>query len=364
MADCEHRIVNLTRSRTHSTTTAPRRAGRALLLAALLVATLAGRPARCEDAPAVARVDDKTLTEAEFHHRCELYVGGVSDTAVGLVVVREWIQQTLAEKEASNRNLLPSREEVDHRVKALRKQFELRGEEFESWLTTHGRTLDTFREDTRQQLIAEHLMTDGINVSDVEVQLYYTNNKSVLGVPEQLKVSRLTLDDKKAAGEVADLLKKGASFEQLARERSIDPYKSAGGHMAEGIDAIPKSRGALEPPVLDRALKLDKGQVAGPIKADNHWVFVRLDDRVPARVPELSDVQDLLAANLRVQKGGPDHIKKAQARLDQLVREAKIEIYRPEYQGLLKQLHEQNSVDSQTGAASTGTAPSQPGTRP
>lgn len=297
---------------------------------------------RAEDAPVkpadVASVNGKTLSQQDFARRCEEFVGGGTDTAVGYLVLREWIQQTLAEEEAGKKKLLPTPTQLDERVKALQKQFEARGDTFEEWLASRGRTRETFREDVRQQLIAENLLTEGVEISDVEVQLYYANNKQVFGAPAQLRVSRITVNDRKVAQEVDAALKQGGAFEELARKRSLDPYRDAGGHLPNPIDADPKVKGPLEPELVEKVTKLERGKVLGPVKLEDYWVFVRLDEKIAASVPLLSDVQELLRANLKVQKGGPERLKAAQARLDGLAHEAKIEIYRPEYRYLLKLL--------------------------
>lgn len=312
------------------------------LLACGVVASsfLWGTPIRAQETSPkpgiVAVVNGKELTEPEFWRRCERMVGGGPDTAVGYLVLREWIQHTIAEEEAKRRNLLPTPQEVDRRAVALRKQFEMRGQNFDEWLAGHGRTVDTLRNDLRQQLIVENLLTEGIKVSDTEVALYYANNKAVLGVGEQLRVSRITVEQKEAAREVEAALKKGTAFEELAKKYSKDTFAANGGKVPTPVDADPKSQGPLEPEVMEKLAKLEAGKAVGPVKLDTYWVFARIDQRIPARAPDLLDVQELILANLKVQKGGPERLKAAQDRLNQLQREAKVEIHRPEYQRLLK----------------------------
>lgn len=314
------------------------------VLAGMLALTALGSttPVRAEEngakPPAVASVNGHVLTEAEFARRCEHYVGGVSDTSVGWVTLREWIQQTLAEEEATKKGLLPARADVDRRIKALGKQWEFRGEKLEDWLAERGRSLESLHEDIRQQLIAENMLTEGVKVSDVDALNYYAGNKQLLGFGEQLRVSRITVDDRKAAQEIDSALKKGASFEEIAKKRSLDPFRGNGGHIPDGVDADPKAPGPLEKEVLQRALSLDKGKASGPIKIEDYWVFVRVEDRLPPRAPELEDIRDLIMGNLRVQKAGPEKLKAAQDRINELVKAAKIEVFRPEYAGLLKSL--------------------------
>jgi hypothetical protein len=312
-------------------------------LALLLALPVAGRaqenPApAAPKPPVVATVNGKDLTEPEFHKRCERVVGGQNDTSAGFVALREWIQQTLAEEEAKKKNLLPSSQDVERRVKALRKQWEFRGENFEEWLTIRGRTLMTLREEVRNQLIAENLLTEGVSISDVEVATYYAGNKQLFGLPERLEVSRITVEQRDAAREVEAALKRGDAFADLARKRSVDTFAQKGGKLPVPVSTDPKADGGLEKEVQAKVAGLETGKWAGPVKVEDYWVFVRVDQKLPAKAPELPDIQDLLAASLKVQKGGPERLKTAQARIDQLQKDAKIEVFRPEYQHLVKLL--------------------------
>lgn len=311
-----------------------------LLAGSLLAVTLSLSAAHAQNTPAkpgvVASVNGKELSEAEFWKRCERMVGGGTDTAVGYLVLREWLQQTIAEEEANRKGLLPTAQDVEKRTHAVRKQFEFRGQDFDEWLSSHGRTIETLRAELRQQLIVENLLTEGVKVSDTEVALYYANNKGVLGVGDQIRVSRITVDQRDAAREVDAALKQGTAFETLAKKYSKDPFAMQGGKVPDPLPADPKAQGPLEPEIMEKVLKLEKGKVLGPIKLEEYWVFARLDDRLPARAPDLLDVQDLILANLKVQKGGPERLKAAQGRLEELQKEAKVEIYRPEYRRLLK----------------------------
>jgi foldase protein PrsA len=316
-------------------------AARLLGAVALLATGLflgAGAPGRAQDPGApgavVATVNGHTLTEAEFARRCERLVGGQTDTAVGWVALKDWVQQTLAEDEATSRRLIPTQTEITRRVDALRKQWEFRGGKFVEWLAEHGRTVDTVRADVRQQLIAENLLTEGVKVNDSEALVFYGSNKEVYGIPEQLKASRITVREKDAMSKVEAALKKGTEFDIIAREHSVDPFSLSGGEITGSFDADPEAGGPLEPEVMEKTLKLAKGKIAGPIKVKDYWVWVRLEDRIPARNPPIADVQDLVMANLKVQKGGAARLQAAQARLVQIQKQAKIEVMRPEYRGL------------------------------
>ena len=318
------------------------RPGRVMMCAALLV--FGGvQPARAQEAASkpgvVASVNGRELTEADFHRRCERFVGGGGDSAVGYLALREWIQEVIVEEEARKKNVLPSAPDIERRVKALRKQLEFRGQNFDLWLTTHGRTLDSLRDEVRRQLTVENVLTEGVTVSDAEAALFYSSNKEALGLPEQFRFSRISVEDQDTARKVDAALKKGTPFEELARKHSFDMYKVTGGRVPDPVNADPKTD-ALEREVMERALKLEIGKASGPIKTDDYWVFVRVDEKIAPRAPELADVQDLLLAELRVRKGGAAKIKAAEERMQQLRRESKVQIFRPEYQHIVKLLQE------------------------
>jgi hypothetical protein len=313
-------------------------------LAALTLVPVGAWAGESQPKPAVvASVNGKELTEAEFRRRCEHFVGGGADTAVGLLVLREWLQHTIVEEEAVKKKLVPTPQEVDVRVRAVRKQFEFRGQNFNEWLDSHGRTLEMLREDLRQQMLVENLLTEGVKVSDAEAGLYYATNKQVFGLPEQIRISRITVGTREAA-RIVDAALKTTPFNEVASKHSQDQFKSEAGKVPDPIDADPKTNGPLEKELLEKVVKLEVGKYVGPIKLDRvreagveeYWSFVRLDERLPARAPDLLDVQDLIMANLKIQKAGPERLKAAQDRLTQLQRDAKVEIFRTQYRSLLK----------------------------
>jgi foldase protein PrsA len=306
-----------------------------ILLAVLVLAGVS--PARAQDSgKPVATVNGKALSELEFYRRCERKVGGTSDTAIGFVVIQDWIDEVIAEEEATRRKVLPTDEDVSRRLDAVRKMFEFRGDSFEPWLKNHGRSLDTLREEIRRQLIVEKLLTGTVTVNVGELEKYYADNKNDLGLPEQIRVSVITADDKKAADVIEGRLKKGAPFETVAKDLSRDQFAKQGGRVPFPVVANVKVQGVLEPPVLERALKLPVGKTSDAIAVEGDYVFVRLEERLPARAPALADVADLLLSDLRVKIAGPEGLQKAKEQMQRVVAAAKIDVMRPEYRPLLK----------------------------
>ena len=67
-------------------------------------------------------------------------------------------------------------------------------------------------------------------------------------------------------------LREGASFEELAREKSICPSKKRGGKLGWF------SRGQMVREFEDAAFSGKKGQVLGPVKTQFGWHLIKVDD--------------------------------------------------------------------------------------
>lgn len=112
------------------------------------------------------------------------------------------------------------------------------------------------------------------------------------------------------ADEMLAEVRAGADMEALALDRSVDPYGPRGG-LIDSVDRID-----LQPEIAELALGLEPGKIAGPVRTDLGWSFIRLETiekADPERFPELQrfirsvvmqrkaqELRKALAASLRV----------------------------------------------------------------
>jgi peptidyl-prolyl cis-trans isomerase C len=88
------------------------------------------------------------------------------------------------------------------------------------------------------------------------------------------------------ANAVLSSLKKGASFEKLAREKSIDETKSQGGALGWVLLS------QISPALADAITKLPKdGVITAPIKTPSAQYIVKVDDKRPFIPPTLAESQ-------------------------------------------------------------------------
>ena len=93
-------------------------------------------------------------------------------------------------------------------------------------------------------------------------------------------------------------IKKGGSFEELAKKASKDP-----GSGANGGDLDWAAAGSYVPEFSGAMVKLDKGQMTdAPVKSQFGFHIIRVDDVRDAQLPKLEEVKPQIAQQLQQQK--------------------------------------------------------------
>ncbi len=202
----------------------------------------------------------------------------------------------------------------------------------------------------RDQLVVKELVKrevdDKVKVSDDLVTKYYADHKDEYVDPEKVSVTEVTVEDEEKAKEIMEKIKGGADFTALAKEMS-DKAESVGpGQRSEGKVTFSQDSYSSAREFVDTAFGLEVGDVSNiivqPIGEKTYYMIVRLDERIPSRQKELSEVEsrirravekdekkqimDKWLATIKVEKGFqlyPD-------RLPEIVEEEKIEEGKPE----------------------------------
>lgn len=136
-------------------------------------------------------------------------------------------------------------------------------------------------------------------ITDDQIKAQYDKDIAQLqqvGVKEQYKVSLITVASQTDADAISAQLKKGASFDKLVREKSIDPSKAQGGVVGW---VLPNQ---LAPEIGAAVAKLQKGGSTAPIQTPSGWNIVKVDDKRPFKVPTLSEAQNQVRQQLLQQQ--------------------------------------------------------------
>ena len=165
--------------------------------------------------------------------------------------------------------------------------------------------IDHLTRSALSQLVMNRELASKINITESDVQTYYTANKDKFIEPPKAQISHILLDNEKQAKELIDRLKAGEDFGELAKQFSKDEStKEKGGKIETEVQKdsyIPgigtdeelnkKIFAVKAPKVLDEPFKTDKG-----------WEIVKVDTITPERQKTLDEVREQVISMLANQK--------------------------------------------------------------
>jgi foldase protein PrsA len=318
----------------------------------------------CGDKP-VATLNGQSLSEAEFYHLCETATQIAPNRGtVGQQVLMQWVGNTLMMQEAKRLNVYPSDKDVNDRIQAFRKQAEYTGQSFDDQLKQKGMTPEAFKREMTTALVFDNLFYRGIDVSDADLRQAYDQQKARITQPESIQISQITVDSKAKADQARSDLGTNTTFELVAQSLSKDQFAKQGGRIPIPFTRRPMQGFPVDPKVIAEAFKLKEGQHSDPIQVGSTWVIVRVDKRVPEKVPAFEDVKELLRAQLRQQRARANgKFAENQKIMLEATRAAKLDSPRPEYQNTIDEFKRQaaathiNTGNEPAGGDPTGGAP-------
>lgn len=311
---------------------------------------------------AVASVNGQSLTEPEFAKLCEDAVQvNPQRGSVGLQVVSQWISNTIAAQEAKKLNVYPSQKELDDRIASFGRQMSFMGVDYKEKISQSGLTMDAFKQEMLNSMVSDAIQLRGVNVSDAEVAQEFEKRKKLFTQPEQIHISQITVDSSEKLQKAQSDLKGNADFALVASSYSKDPFAQHGGKVPMALGKQVQPGGPVDQKVIDAAFKLKPGQISEPVKIGATWALVRLDERIPEKVPSVDDMREIMRIQLRREKAqSTGKLQENQRQIMQAQQGAKVEVLRPEYQALMKSIQAQ-SGGAPGGAPGGGMPPGPPG---
>jgi parvulin-like peptidyl-prolyl isomerase len=116
-----------------------------------------------------------------------------------------------------------------------------------------------------------------VQVSSEELQSYYRAHLPVYTQEVQLK--QILLETRSEAEDVLQLLRNGAQFEALARQRSTDPSAAQGGDLGF------LGKGAVNPAFESVVFTMQPGEIGGPIATTDGFHVLKVVAKRPAADP-------------------------------------------------------------------------------
>jgi peptidyl-prolyl cis-trans isomerase C len=167
----------------------------------------------------------------------------------------------------------------------------------------------------RQRLLIRAYMQDHFKahpINDAQMLAEYNKVKASRGGDKEYKARHILVDTEAQAKDIVAQLKKGAKFEELAKQSKDTGSKERGG------DLDWNTPGTYVKPFADALTKLEKGKYTEtPVQSPFGWHVIQLDDVREASFPAFNDVKPQIMARLQEQE--------VQKLVDSLRAKAKIE---------------------------------------
>lgn len=151
-----------------------------------------------------------------------------------------------------------------------------------------------------EKLVVEYVsispkdLETNVQITDEQIQTYYDRNKGDYVSKGEARLAHIQLATETDAKTIEQELQNGADFAAVAKAKSIDALSANnGGDLGWAIaGTFPK---AFEEAVAN----LNAGQLSQVVKVDNAFHIIKVLERKPEQVIELSQVKDKIAQTIR-----------------------------------------------------------------
>lgn len=202
------------------------------LIASALLAVAAMSMGQVDPNRVVATVNGEEIKGGEYYHRMEnmtgmgkVAQGQFVELPPGFVTIQQLIQERVLLQLAKKKGVYPTDPEI---AQELKNRLEDNPKLMEQW-TAGGRTREELDYNIRLDLAQFKIRTQGINLTDQEVEKFYADHKSSFTIPKQYKLRIIAVGSTEAKAAVDADLKAGKSFAEVAKARSEDVTKTIGG---------------------------------------------------------------------------------------------------------------------------------------
>jgi len=194
------------------------------------------------------------------------------------------IEDCLILQEAKKDNIKIDPDRIKARISEIKKHYGS-DSEFQNSLAKQGLVQADIEEKIREQMLMYIVIDEKIKskiiIKPGEVTDFYQENTGKFILPEQREFASITIDNGSKAFEVFDKLKGGQELQEVANGYSLT------------IDKLNSARaGQLRKDIEEILFKMNIGQISAPVKIENNYYIFKLNNIIPPRHQNLSEVQD------------------------------------------------------------------------
>lgn len=250
---------------------------RTLALLLLLTGSL-GAHAQVDPNRVVVTINGEDVKGAEYYRRME-YLPGVgkrsgdnfAEFPPGFLTIEQLITERLVLQLAKEKGVAPTDAEVQAELQAA---VEDNPKILQDW-TDSGRTRAELEYEFKYQLAQFKLITQGITITDQQVEQFYKENPTMFTLPKRIKLRVIVVNTEADKLAVEADLKAKKPFSDVAKARSLDLSRSIGGDY--GISAYDD----LSPAAKDAVNKRGADGVTDWVTSGNNYVKFWVEQVLP-----------------------------------------------------------------------------------
>ncbi|HZX66981.1 MAG TPA: peptidylprolyl isomerase [Myxococcales bacterium] len=207
---------------------------------------------------------------------------------LGRALLDPLVDRALLVNRAKSAGMTVSDVEVQRAIDALGERAKASGQTLAERLAQDGQTPEALAEETRDRLLAEKWVaqqTRGETPSSAEARAYFDTHRSEFDTPEQAHALQILVMTAEEAKSLLDQIRKGASFEDLAKSHGRSPDARKGGDLGWF------ARGTMPKVFDDACFSLKPGQVSGVVQSSYGYHLFKLLGKRPAKKRTIDEVQ-------------------------------------------------------------------------
>jgi parvulin-like peptidyl-prolyl isomerase len=191
------------------------------------------------------------------------------------------IERKILVQEARRLGIKVSPDELNQAVSEIKTDYS--GGEFGETLGLKGMTLEEWKVRLEEKLLAEKVIRSVFRsqekIDEKEALRYYEDHRSLFQVGQKVRVRQIVVADGEEAIQILKRLKKGESFEKVAREKSMGPEKVSGGDLGYFGQGE-------KPSEFDNVFSMEVGAISEVIKSPYGYHIFKLEEKIePRQIP-------------------------------------------------------------------------------
>lgn len=247
-----------------------------------------------EEGSAVATINGEVITDKAWTDALKRRYGSE--------ILLQMLNRKAVYAEALQRNLVVTPKEIAREMAAAMDGYDSEKSYYDAMKSQLGLSKQDLELEAGYRLLLEKIATAGIQIKDDDIQQYWVEHREDYVTPEKYDLSIIVVNEKSESEALLKALRNGKDFEETARSESVDTYsRDSGGRLGwiEQNDPFqPKS-------MLQLAANLQIGDIAGPVRVEDGYAIIRLNDKAERQEQSAEEVHEEIRMELALSQADP-----------------------------------------------------------